>query len=219
MSSSTSSIPEPKEAISLKVIILSGRSGSGKSSTAYEMCHMLHLNKLMHLHIDGDNLDTLYPLDQHSDLAMQNLEAIWARYWIAAGRQWAGRNETEMSKKELVVIISGTAMVLDAARIREILEKGVISNSPQTQLDAQLVVMSTYLVVLETRTDIIRQRLEQREIGGELDAHLKSSDRMADVLSTWKTEQPTAVVAIDSSACDVREVATEVLVNCNLELM
>jgi hypothetical protein len=61
-------------------LLIGGRSGSGKSSVAYEIHEQLSSAGVMHVCIEGDNIDLAYPPPWERGLAEQNLAAMWRNY-------------------------------------------------------------------------------------------------------------------------------------------
>jgi ABC-type glutathione transport system ATPase component len=62
------------------LLLIGGRSGSGKSSVAYELHDLLSNREVMHAFIEGDNLGLAYPPPWRHDLAESNLRAMWHNY-------------------------------------------------------------------------------------------------------------------------------------------
>ncbi|KAM3544674.1 hypothetical protein ARSEF1564_002403 [Beauveria bassiana] len=93
----------------VRLIIVSGRAGSGKSSTANEMSEQLKRLEMRHAHIDCDNLDAMFPADDGADMLLANLAALWSNYYHLRGVDR--------------LIISGTAAVLETERIARTLRR------------------------------------------------------------------------------------------------
>ena len=51
--------------IEQEVLLLAGRSGSGKTSVSFEVSDQLQKADVAHCLVDGDNLDTAYPKPAH----------------------------------------------------------------------------------------------------------------------------------------------------------
>jgi hypothetical protein len=63
-----------------ELLLLSGRSGVGKSTVASELHHLLAQADVKHALIEGDNLDLAYPAPWEYGLAEKNLRAMWQNY-------------------------------------------------------------------------------------------------------------------------------------------
>lgn len=65
----------------VKVVIISGSVGVGKTSVAEEMADILKIKSIPYAYIDLDNLAHAYPRPKddpfHSKLALKNLAAVW----------------------------------------------------------------------------------------------------------------------------------------------
>ncbi|KAF1731813.1 hypothetical protein CRV24_008003 [Beauveria bassiana] len=101
----------------VRLIIVSGRAGSGKSSTANEMSEQLKRLEMRHAHIDCDNLDAMFPADDGADMLLANLAALWSNYYHLRGVDR--------------LIISGTAAVPDALAERRLKQREVGSELSQ----------------------------------------------------------------------------------------
>ncbi|KAA8648363.1 hypothetical protein EYZ11_006797 [Aspergillus tanneri] len=147
--------------MTVHVILLSGRSGVGKTSVANEMSAELRRHNISHAHIDSDNLDFIYPEEVGPDMMLSNLAALCGNYYRQRG-----------CKK---LILSGTAMVLEHEPIRETIQQIVRSPSEEEELILDGVIL--------TAVDAVAQdRLQRREIGSLLDQHLDSSQKMSSIL-------------------------------------
>jgi hypothetical protein len=62
------------------VLVIGGRSGSGKSSVAAEIHNQLSDAAVKHACIEGDNLDLAWPPPWEHGLAERNLAAMWQNY-------------------------------------------------------------------------------------------------------------------------------------------
>ncbi|KAL2862483.1 uncharacterized protein BJX67DRAFT_385621 [Aspergillus lucknowensis] len=151
--------------MSVQVILLSGRSGVGKTSVANEMHEQLKIRHIPHAHIDGDNMDMIYPEEDGSELFLCNLAAMFENY-----RRLRGCTR---------LIISGTAMVLEQDGIRQVIEDGIRRLSGPGEEGSALDMKG---FILTGSNAVVAERLEKREVGSALDAHLASTDRMAAVL-------------------------------------
>ena len=64
----------------IKVLLIGGRSGVGKTTVSYEVSEQLRQQEVAHALIDGDNLDAVYPKSEYFDFTWSNLAAIWRNY-------------------------------------------------------------------------------------------------------------------------------------------
>jgi adenylylsulfate kinase-like enzyme len=74
------------ELLTTDLLVIGGRSGSGKSAVGNELHHILARRRVMHAVIEGDNLDLAYPPPWRHGLAEANLRAMWRNYralWFA----------------------------------------------------------------------------------------------------------------------------------------
>nr|WP_216645198.1 ATPase [Isoptericola halotolerans] len=62
------------------MLLVSGRSGAGKSSTAFALHDLLSVEGIRHAVIEGDALDLAWPAPWEHRLAARNLAAVWANY-------------------------------------------------------------------------------------------------------------------------------------------
>lgn len=197
----------------MKVIIISGRSGSGKSSTTYEAAHILKQNGVMHAAIEADNLDMIYPKGTDDKILFQNLTSVLSTYWHHACPLL-----TQQSKRspQFVILLNGTGMVLLLEKLEAMLTNVVSAEKFAT---ANKVDVEVFPVVLRAEETIVTQRLTAREIGGELEAHLLSTRRMGALLDEWSQNQDRRVGFISSQGRAVHDVAAEVLELAGIELV
>ena len=129
-----------------ELLVIGGRSGSGKTSTAAEIHHQLQQLGMMHAWIEGDNLDQAYPAPWRNghDLAEQNLMAMWGNYRKLGYRRLVYTN---------TVSVTNYPSLTDAM-------------GDQPRVTAILLVASDASVA---------GRLGGREIGSALDLHLERS--------------------------------------------
>jgi predicted kinase len=141
-----------------EVLFIGGRSGVGKSTTAFEVSHLLAAAGVQHAVIEGDNLDQAYPPPWRSgiDLAEQNLAAMWKNYRRAGYRR---------------LIFTNTVSVLQTDVLSAALGGTVRSIG----------------VLLTASDETARARLATREIGSALDAHVRSSNTTARKLEAEAT--------------------------------
>jgi DNA polymerase III delta prime subunit len=147
-------MPEAERKIT-QVLLIGGRSGVGKTSTAYEVSSQLQALGVAHCHVEGDNLDAAYPKgadDPHgTKLTEANLAALWANYTAAGHHRLIYVNTVSILEPDLVVRAVGGGASVTAILL--------------TASDAE-----------------VHDRLSGREIGSELQVHLDRSRRSADVL-------------------------------------
>ncbi|HEX7397800.1 MAG TPA: AAA family ATPase [Propionibacteriaceae bacterium] len=62
------------------VLLIGGRSGSGKTQAASELHALLAREDVRHAVIEGDYLDLAHPTPWEHHLAERNLAAVWANY-------------------------------------------------------------------------------------------------------------------------------------------
>jgi hypothetical protein len=163
-----------------EVLLVAGRSGSGKSSVAFEVSARWARDGLAHCLVDGDNLSAAYPkppADPHGTaLTEANLRAVWATYAAAGYRRMVYVNTVSILERELVTrALGGRAQV-----------RGV-------------------LLTASART--VRDRLGPREIGSELREHLDRSASAAELLERaagpWVTRVATDGRMVEDVARDV----------------
>jgi hypothetical protein len=185
----------------VQVIIVSGRAGSGKTSTANEMSEQLKRLEVKHAHIKGDNLDAMYPDEAGAEMMLANLSAVCSNYYHRRGVDR--------------LILSGSALVLETSRITEAIRRAtgtipLLSNttpSPATTSPSAGSVgsagsrrpspsshvhngvmppasVNTRAFILTVSDRLAADRLKKREAGTELPKLLRSSQRMATVLDT-----------------------------------
>ncbi len=203
----------------VRLIIVSGRAGSGKTSTANEMSEQLKRMEIRHAHINGDNLDAMFPDEAGADMLLANLAALWSNYYHLRGVDR--------------LILSGTAAVLETDRIARTLRRVTASiptlhfqspPSPKQQAEGQSsssprlggkdgrmmppASVTTRAFILQVPDALAERRLKQREVGSELPQLLASSRRMAGVLESqvggWARRVPT-------DQREVKEVAMDIL--------
>jgi cytidylate kinase len=179
----------------IQVILLSGRSGVGKTSVANEISEQLRIRYLRHAHIDGDNLDMIYPEEHTSEILCLNLAAMWKNY-----HQHRGCNR---------LILSGTAMVLEHQVIQRTIEQ---SSSASSSLSPQgHLAIDLRGFILTASDEVASERLRQREIGSLFDHHLQSSHRMAAILEKevghWACRISTEGQSVKSIALQILEQA------------
>ncbi|MPZ98437.1 MAG: AAA family ATPase [Dehalococcoidia bacterium] len=136
----------------MRVLILTGPSGVGKTTVAYEVARQLASAGVAHALIDTDHLDMVHPQPEGPalwELTRRNLAAVWGSF-------------AEIGHDRLVL-----SMVMpNAARDLPYIERAVPG--------ADILV-----VRLRASSATRRERLATREVGSGLDDHLASSERAA----------------------------------------
>ncbi|MFS0700396.1 ATPase [Cellulomonas sp. 179-A 4D5 NHS] len=62
------------------LVVLGGRSGVGKTTTALALHALLRADDVRHAVVEGDNLDLAWPPPWEHGLDLRNLAAVWANY-------------------------------------------------------------------------------------------------------------------------------------------
>ncbi|KAL2841946.1 hypothetical protein BJX68DRAFT_245005 [Aspergillus pseudodeflectus] len=185
--------------MTVQVILISGRSGVGKTTIANEMHAQLNSRGIPHAHIDIDNLDMVYPEESGSELLLRNLTALVSNYYRLRGCQ--------------KFILSGTAVVLEHEAIQRVIKDAVQKEALEDQdrgSDVGPVEMRAF--ILTAGDEVVLDRLLGREVGSTLDAHLASSRRMAGVLERdvgdWGCRVPTRDRNVTDIALQILEEAS-----------
>lgn len=169
----------------LELLLLGGRSGSGKTTVAYEVSARLQELRVAHCHVEGDNLDAAYPKapdDPHgSRLTEVNLAALWRNYRAIGHRRLIYVNTASLLEPQMI------ARAMGARALEEI----------------DLVA-----VELTARDETVSARLAAREVGSALVWHLERSRQMAQVLAE---QAPSTTLRVSTDDRDVISVASEVI--------
>lgn len=101
----------------VEVLLISGRSGVGKTSVGYEVCDLLQAAGLWHALVDGDNLNAAYPKPAGdlggTALTETNLGALWANYAAAGQHRMVHVNTVAVLEAPMVVrAVGGTTRVV-----------------------------------------------------------------------------------------------------------
>ncbi|WP_327352170.1 hypothetical protein [Streptomyces sp. NBC_01304] len=167
-----------------EVLLIGGRSGSGKSSVGFEVSAQLRAVEAGHALVEGDFLDHIHPAPpgdpDRSLITERNLAAVWANYAALGCRR---------------LIYTNTASVLAEA-------SGLFTRALGD--DARIVR------VLLTATDAtVRARLTGREQGSELERQLRRSAFMARALDEGL---PPGTVRVATDGRAVVEIARDAVV-------
>lgn len=161
-------MPEDERPEVPEVLLIGGRAGVGKSTAGLEVSARLQSAQIAHAHVEGDNLDQIFPAPPgdptRSGITEANLAAMWGNYVALGCRRLIYTNTVSVLEPDLIARAMG--------------------GSPRI------------IGVLLTADDsTARQRLLGREIGSQFDAHVVRSAKMADYLEsnapTWVHRIPT----------------------------
>lgn len=198
----------------------------------------------------------MYPRADDAELMLRALRALWEVLWaqmrgVLDGEGPWGKDSCDGSGGELadeeehedgggalaVLVVSGTAVVLEMARIRQIVEDVVAagdpgtgcsnSNSPSRSRSRRHVHVETIPIILVAEASLVQARLRARVLGEELQEHLDSSRMFRQVLAEWEPELEPADAGADAddkvvvvrrvdSGRELREVVEDVLRGCGL---
>src|ERR1017187_7381915 len=97
-----------------EVLLIAGRSGSGKTSVSYEVCDQLQAANVAHWLADGDNLGhTVYPKPAGGPpgigLTEANLTALWHNYTAIGRHRVIYVNTVSVLEYEMVIRSLGGA--------------------------------------------------------------------------------------------------------------
>ncbi|PRY15807.1 hypothetical protein CLV37_10416 [Kineococcus rhizosphaerae] len=163
------------------MLLIGGRAGVGKTSTAYEVSAQLQTLGIAHCHVEGDNLDAAYPKADDDPagtrLTEANLAALWANYAASGHHRLVYVNTVSVLEPDLIVrAVGGRAEVTG--------------------------------VLLTASDETTRTRLGVREVGSGLQAHLERSRSMATLL---EQRAPAGTYRVHTDGRSVVEVAADVI--------
>lgn len=126
----------------IKVLLLGGRSGVGKTTVSYEISHQLQERDVAHALIDGDNLDAVYPKPENFDPTWSNLAAIWRNYRALGHHRMIYVNTVSVLEEERVrgaigddVEIMGVLLTSSHATVAERLGQREIGSTLEFHLE------------------------------------------------------------------------------------
>jgi ABC-type dipeptide/oligopeptide/nickel transport system ATPase component len=166
----------------IHLFLISGRSGSGKSTITYEVCHQLTQSKhdIRHIHIEADGLDFFHPDDSDvssdddirpgKNMMLTNLRSIFGNFYHYHPRSCQ------------IVLISGSGVILRWESIKRVVEEACrqVNRSREKEEgkgfgDPEIMMHG---IILSTSDETATARLTKREIGTDLPRHLESSKRI-----------------------------------------
>lgn len=172
-------MPTPRTT-GVEVLLIGGRSGVGKSTVGWEVAAQLAAADVAHAYLEGDTLDAVHPRPA-VDVTAANLTALW--------RTYAGLGQRRL-------VYTNTASVLDSAMIRRALAA------------AGAAGVHVLGVLLTAADDTANRRLAGREIGSDLDRHVRRSAEMATRLAA---DAPPWVTRIGTDDRTVTDIAAEIV--------
>lgn len=177
----------------IKIILISGRSGSGKTSVSHEMHARLSQLLVPHVSIEGDSLDEIYPEEDSPEIFLANLSSMWLNFTRLRGRTR--------------LLMNGTALVLDADEIRKTIKQatGEVGDNEKT------INVDMKAFVLCSSNDTAKLRLESRETDLTLQRHIESSSKMSKMLSKLEYNW---LEFVNTDGCSVAGVTDQILEHC-----
>jgi hypothetical protein len=166
----------------VRVLVICGASGAGKTSTAFEIGRLLEGLDVRHALIDTDELDRVWPQPEHVealiDISRRNLSAWWANF-------------SELGVRHLVLC-------------------GVMASVIQSErwIAEAIVAAEITFVRLTATRDTRVERLRRREIGSGFDDEMRSSDKAA---AAADAHDPPGMARVATDRKGVVLVAREVL--------
>jgi hypothetical protein len=162
-------------------LLIGGRAGVGKSTLGWEVSAQLQDLQVAHAHVEGDNLDQIFPAPEgdpsRSGITEANLAALWRNYTAAGCRRLIYTNTVSVLEPDLIARAMG--------------------GEPRLTL-----------VLLTAEESTARQRLAGREIGSRFEPHVARSAKMAVYL---EDTAPASVLRIRTDGRTVTETAREVI--------
>jgi ABC-type glutathione transport system ATPase component len=110
------------------LVVLGGRSGVGKTSTAHALHALLRTHDVRHAVVEGDYLDLAWPPPWEHGLDLRNLAAVWANYRTLGYRRLVYTNTVSVLAAEALAAAMGDSPVVTA----------VLLTGPDDVVDARL---------------------------------------------------------------------------------
>jgi predicted kinase len=165
-----------------ELLLIGGGAGVGKTSVAWEVSVALQRAGTAHSLIEGDYMDQIHPAPygdpDRAAITERNIAAVWSNYAALGQRR---------------LIYTNTVSILDAPMVGRAMGGNAVR---------------TTCVLLTAAEATVRQRLAQREIGSQLDAHIERSLRMGRRL---EDEAPAGTVRVPTDGRSVLEIAAHVV--------
>ncbi|MEE4494955.1 AAA family ATPase [Streptomyces sp. BE230] len=172
-------------AASYEALLIGGRAGVGKTTVGWEISAQLQALRIAHCLIEGDNLDQAFPAPADDPARTKMTEANLAALW---------RNYAALGYRRL--IYTNTVSVLEPDLIAR-----AMGSAPR---------ITAVLLTADDAT--ARQRLDTREIGSQLGAHITRSTAMAQHL---EATAPSWVARVSTDARSITDIARDAIAATN----
>ncbi|GIG67950.1 hypothetical protein [Phytomonospora endophytica] len=164
-----------------EALLIGGRSGSGKSTVGWEVSALLGAAGIVHAYVEGDTVGNIVPPPADDPNRSRITETNLTAMWANFARTGCAR-----------LVYTNTASVLEP----DMFERALGGSARLTP------------VMLTAGDATVAARLGGREIGSELESHIKRSSFMARYLDE-NVPQGTIRVATDGRT--VTEIAREIV--------
>jgi ABC-type dipeptide/oligopeptide/nickel transport system ATPase component len=170
----------------VRVLVICGASGTGKTSTAFEIGRLLRGLGVQHALIDTDELDRVWPqpepLEALIEISRRNLSTWWANF-------------SDLGVRHLVLC-------------------GVMASVVQSErwIAEAIVPADITFVRLTATRDTREKRLRRREIGSGFEDEMRTSDNAT---AAADSHDPTGMLRVATDSKDVGLVAQQVLLAVN----